>query len=388
MYFRSTILILVASLCLFSCKEKPVPKAPLTSVTVTEVIQQDVPLFSEFVGQVYGLKDIPIRARVEGFLETINFKEGRSVKKDQLLYTIDSQPFMANVATEEGKLASAKTELIRAQNDLERIRPLAKANAVSKSDLDAAIADEGAAKAGVDAALANLRLAKIEMGYCNIYSPINGVIGKTQAREGEFVGKDPNPVILNTVSRIESVRVQFFLTESEYLKLMRTFIKEGGEASERDKKTNAEKFLELILSDGSIHTEKGNIDFIDREVDASTGSILLQASFKNPNGIIRPGQFARIRANVGIEKNAILVPQKAIKELQGKFSISVLLKGNKVESRSIETGEKIGDYWIVTKGLQKGDKVIYEGAQKVRNGMQVNPKFKTFESQTNALEKK
>ena len=385
MYFRSSILIALASLSLFSCKEKTPPKVPLTSVTVTDVIQKDVPLFSEFVGQVYGLKDIPIRARVEGFLETIDFKEGRSVKKGQLLYTIDSQPFMASVATEEGKLASAKTELIRAQNDLERIRPLAEANAVSKSDLDAAIADEGGARAAVSAAAANVRLAKIEMGYCRIYSPLNGVIGKTQAREGEFVGKDPNPVILNTVSRIESVRVQFFLTESEYLKLMRAFVKEGGESTKGKKE---EDFLELILSDGSVHSEKGKIDFIDREVDASTGSILLQASFKNPNGIVRPGQFARIRANVGIAKDAILVPQKAIKELQGKFSVTVLLKDNKVESRAVETGDKIGDYWIVTEGLEKSDKIIYEGIQKVRNGMQVDPKFKTFESQTNVLESK
>jgi membrane fusion protein (multidrug efflux system) len=385
MNFQSSFIITLASLSFFSCKENTPPKAPLMSVTVTEVIQQDVPLFNEYVGQIYGLQDIPVRARVEGFLESIDFKEGRRVKKGQLLYTIDSQPFRANVATQEGDLARAKTELIRAQNDLKRIRPLAEANAVSKSDLDAAIADEGAAKAGVDAARANVRLSQIELGYCNLYSPINGVIGKTHARVGEFVGKTPNPVILNTVSKIESIRVQFFLNESQYLKIMRWLVK-NKEVEEKEKEEKAS--LELILSDGSIHTEKGTIDFIDREVDASTGSILLQATFKNPNGIIRPGQFARVRANIGTAKDAILIPQKAIKEIQGKFSITVLLKGDKVERKSVEVGEKVGDYWIVTKGLQKGDKIIYEGFQKVRNGMQVKPVFKTFESQTNALEQK
>ena len=166
-------------------------------------------------------------------------------------------------------------------------------------------------------------------------------------------------------------------------------MKNGREEFRKNNKTREEdKFLELILSDGSVHTEKGNIDFVDREVDASTGSILLQASFKNPNEIIRPGQFARIRANIGIEKNAILVPQKAVKELQGKASITVLLANNKVESKSVVVGDKVGDYWIVKEGLKKGDKVIYEGYQKVRNGMQVNPEFKTFKSQTKILDPK
>lgn len=359
---------------------------PLTSVTVTKALEKDVPLYSEYIGQTFGLKDIPIRARVEGFLEKISFKEGSKVKKGQLLYTIDSQPYKAEVATQQGMLTSAKTELIRAQNDLKRIRPLADANAVSKSDLDAAIADEGGAKAAVSAAQANLDLSKIQLGYCKIYSPINGVIGKTQARVGEFVGKDPNPVILNTVSRIESIRVQFFLTESEYLNFMRSPIAKSRRNMKNPDENKKQDYLELILSDGSVHSDKGEINFIDRQVDASTGSILIEASFKNEEGILRPGQFARIRAEKGVEKNAILVPQKAIKELQGKYIITLLKKDNTVESKNITVGEKVGDFWIVKEGVTKGDQVIYEGFQKVRNGMKVKPEFKEFESQTNILE--
>lgn len=375
---------------LFSaCKKKEVKKElPPQSVTVTKVLQQNVPLYNEFVGQIFGLKDIPIRSRVEGFLETINFQEGTNVKKDQLLYTVDDQPFQADVTTHEGLLTEAKTRLIQAENDLERIKPLAEVSAVSQSDLDAAIADRDAAKASVNAAKANLELSKIQLSYCKIYSPINGVIGRTKAREGEFVGKDPNPVILNTVSRLETVRVQFSLTESDYLGLMRELEQRKTRVDKVRSNDDSKPYLELILADGSTHTHKGIIDFIDREVNATTGSIMIQASFQNPGSILRPGQFAKIKAKVELVENAILVPQKAVAELQGKHIVTVLQKDNKIEKRTVKVGAKYCDYWIINSGIKSTDQIIYEGFQKVRNDMIVTPIFKDFESQTNVLESK
>jgi len=218
------LFILTGTLLAFtlsSCKEKQQVEAPPPEIKVVKVIQKDTPIYKEFVGQMYGLKDIPIRARVEGFLEKIYFDEGMRVYKGQLLYSVDPEPFLADVAAEKSKLAEAKTLLVNAENELARYKPLAEINAVSQSDLDAAQASRDAAVAGVDAAKANLKLSEIRLGYAQIYSPIQGVIGKTEAREGEFVGKNPNPVILNTVSRIDTMRVQFFLTEAEYLTLIK-----------------------------------------------------------------------------------------------------------------------------------------------------------------------
>ncbi len=232
-------------------------------------------IYQEFVGQVYGLKDISIRARVEGFLEGIYFDEGRGVKKGQLLYTIESQPFEADVAAKMSLLAEAKIMFVNAESELNRIRPLAEINAVSQSDLDAAVARFEASQASVEAAEANLRAAQIQLSYTKIKAPISGIIGKTKAKVGDFVGREPNPVILNVVSRIDVILVEFFLTESEYLIVAR----EWNKNKELEEVEREEPYLELILSDGSIHNHKGIVEFIDREVDPTTGSILLQASF-------------------------------------------------------------------------------------------------------------
>jgi membrane fusion protein (multidrug efflux system) len=382
---RPICLAAILTIALFSActkKEEKKKQAP-QAVTVTKAIKKDVALYSEFVGQVFGLKDIPIRARVEGFLLSINFKEGFAVKKDQLLYTIDAQSYNADVATQEGLLAETKTRLIQARNDLARIKPLAKVNAVSKSDLDAAIADKNAADAAVSAATASLELSKIQLSYCNVFSPMDGIIGKTKARVGEFVGKDPNPVILNTVSRVDTIRVQFSVTESDYLYIMRRANKTKQKRASERKGT-----IELILSDGSLHDHFGVLDFIDREVNATTGSIMIQASFPNPDRLVRPGQFAKIRGKVETVKGAILVPQKAVSELQGVHILTVLTAGNIIKKRTVKTGSKLGDYWIIEEGIEEGDQVVYEGIQKVRNNMVVNPELKQFVSQTNVLDNK
>jgi len=361
-----------------SCGEKEQKAPPPPDIPVVNVLEQDVPIFQDFVGQVYGEVDIPIRARVIGFLEGIHFEEGRKVTKGQLLYTVDKQPYQAEVARQQSALAEARTSYTKATSDLNRIKPLAEINAVSQSDLDAAQAEYEAALAYVDAAEASVRLAKIELGYCYIKSPIDGIIGKTQAKVGEFVGQSPNPVILNTVSIIENVRVEFFLTENDYLKLSRE-VREA--RKERPQAEEDRTKLKLILSDGSIHPHKGHLDFINREVDQQTGSLLVQASFQNPEKILRPGQFARVRVELRTEDNAVLLPQKCLIELQGTFSVATVDENNEIKFKTVEVGPVYQDYWIIKSGIEPTDRVVLEGVQKVRGGMKVTPQLTTYKSE-------
>jgi len=375
MKFRITYLFLIF-LVAFSCKkEQKVKKLPPQTYKVFKVEPKSVPIYQEFVGQIYGAKDIPIRARVDGFLEKIHFVEGSRVKKGQLLYTIDPKRYVETVAAQKSMVAQAKTMLIQNENDLNRVIPLAKLDAVSKRELDMAKAKRDAAISSLEAAKANLEIAQINLGYTKIYAPINGIIGKTMAQEGEFVGKEPNPVILNTISEIKSIKVQFFLSENEYLKAAKVFLlnKRVKNIDERSNKRD----LELILSDGTVYKYKGKIDFIDRSIDPSTGSILLQASFPNPEGLLRPGQFARLKIMIYKDKDALMVPQKAISELQGQYSVFVVKDDNTIVAKQVKPGEKIGEFWIIDEGLKSGDRVVLEGLQKIKSGMEIVPEETT-----------
>lgn len=360
---------------LFSCGGNDAPQTPLPQIEVFEITSEDVPLYHDFVGTIAGQKDIAIRARVNGFLEGIHFNEGFLVKKGELLYTIESQQYEAESAEAQSRLAEAQTRLAKAEADLNRIRPLAENNAVSQSELDAAVASYDAAQASVQAAEANLRATNIQLGYTKVKAPISGLIGKTKAKVGDFVGQSPNPVILNVVSLIDTILVDFFLTENQYL----TFVKKAKDNDDKSLKEkdpelkNARASLELILSDGSVHPHKGYIKFIDREIDPMTGAILIQASFPNPDEILRPGQFAIVRIRTDVVEDGILIPQRCVSELQGRYSVFVVNSDNVVERREINASSKIGSMWLINKGLDIGEKVIYEGLQKVRPGMTVNP---------------
>jgi membrane fusion protein (multidrug efflux system) len=354
-------------------QEDPAKKAPPPPPEIPVIVTkgQDVPLYQEFVGQVFGAKDIAIRARVEGFLNEIHFQEGSRVKTGDLLYTLESQPFDADVAAQMSRVAEAKTMLAKATSDLKRIRPLAKQKAVSQSDLDAAVAQYEASVASVEAAEANLRAAKIQLGYTKIYSPLEGIIGKTKARVGDFVGRSPNPVILNTVSEIETMLVQFFITESQYLQMSRRLLEL--ESAALDTRAPPEANLELILADGSIYEHKGRFDFLDRGIDPTTGSILLQASFPNPDRLLRPGQFGKIKARTEVVKGGILIPQRCVTELQGQYKVYVVNESNKVEERDVSMGAKVESYWLILEGLEAGEKVVYEGLQMIGDGILVEP---------------
>lgn len=395
--FNMKTLFFVALIAfMFSCKppveEKPKPPP---EIPVVQVIQKDVPIIAEFVGQTYGYFDISIRTRVDGVLERMHFQEGGRVKKKQLLYTIDPAQqqsrvaeSMSKVAQAMSQIAEAETLLAKAESDVNRYRPLAEINAVAESDLDAAEAQFGAAKAKIgaanaalEAANANLDYANIQLSYTKIYAPISGIIGISEAKVGDYVGKEPNPVVLNAISRIDTILVQFSITEKEYLtfaKFVNELKKQGIDPSKEEIKS-----LKLILADGSTHEYPGRIDFTDRQIDPTTGTLLVQASFSNPDRIIRPGQFARLKIKMKEIKGALLVPQRCVTELQGQYSVFVVNAENKIESRQIKIGEKIGDYWIVSEGLTPQDKIVLEGLQKVGSGLEVNPVLTEFESQTN-----
>ncbi len=361
--------IIILSILLYTCGSDDVTDAVKFQVPVYVTKGQNVPMYIDFVGQVYGYKDIAIRARVEGFLEGIHFQEGSRIKEGKLLYTLESQQFRADEAAMLSRVAEAKTMLAKAESDLNRYRPLAEQNAVSESDLDAAVASYDAAVSSVKAAEANLRASRIQLSYTKIYSPINGTIGKTQAKVGDFVGKSPNPVILNVVSRIDTILVEFFLSENQYLNVARYFSSQ--EYLERDLDDKAK--IRLILSDGSLYDHAGKIDFIDRGIDPTMGAILVQASYPNPDELIKPGQYAKVQIELMSGKNSIFVPQRCLMELQGQYQVYVVDDSGKVEARQVKVDHKVNNFWHITEGLTANEKVIYEGLQKVRSGHIVEP---------------
>jgi membrane fusion protein (multidrug efflux system) len=372
------ILPCILFLLFFSCskKEEKQAQAPPPQVIVVVTQAKDVPIYQDFVGQIYGFKDIAIRARVEGFLEGIHFEEGSRIEKGALLYTLESQPFEAEVAAKMSRVAEANTMLAKAKSDLDRIEPLAKEKAVSESDLDSAVAQYEASIESVKAAEANLRASNIQLGYTKIYSPISGIIGKTKAKVGDFVGRSPNPVILNTISRIDTVLVEFFITETQYLQLARQYSSKVESAARKPRKES----LELILADGSLYDHKGKSEFVDRNVDPTTGAILVQASFPNPKELLRPGQFAKIKALVDVVKGGILIPQRCVVELQGLYSVYVVGDDDKVQTRSVKVGPKIKQFWLITEGLKPAEHIVYEGLQRLKDGIVVKPTVKEIES--------
>ncbi len=384
---RLLILSIFLATLIAGCSENKNIETRIQEINVVEVQQKDIPLYREFVGEIFGNKDIPIRARVDGVLEGIYFEEGFKVKKGQLLYAIDPQQQESRVNAQKSKVAEAETVLAKAKSDLDRYKPLAEQNAVSKSDLDAKQAQYDAALSSLEAAKANLKSAEIELGYTKIYSPINGIIGKTKAKVGDYVGRDPNPVILNTVSETDEVRVNFYLTETDYLQIFRELIERentvGTKSKSEIRENNSE--IELLLSDGSTYEYMGSVDFIDRGVDPSTGTILVECIFPNPDLILRPGLYAKVKVKMEDRTGAILIPQRCVMELQGQYSVYIVNAENKIEARQIVPGQKVGDYLLVNDGLQPGEKIVIDALQKVRSEMEISPVVTEFQSQTSSI---
>ncbi len=369
---RISLVINLFVLLLICCGGEDGPAdLPPPKIQVYVTTETDVPIYREFVGETLGDININITARVRGFLEGMYFEEGSRVKKGELLYTIESQPFEEKVAQAQSRLAATQIDYANTESDLGRIKPLAEENAISQIDLDSAQAKYDASIEAVKAAQANLRAAELELSYTKIHSPIDGVIGKTNAKVGDFVGASPNPVILTTVSYIDTMAVQFFLTQAEYLEAARRIIE--AELAQEDKTKEQPANFELILADNTVYGYKGKFDFIDRNFESSTGAILIQLLFPNPEQLLRPGLFAKVRAKVEEVKNGILVPQRCVVELQGTFSVLIVDEENKVQNRKVQVGPTIKQFWLITEGLKPGERVIYEGLQKVKEGQIVNP---------------
>lgn len=370
---------LAAVAVLSACSEGADPDAsavaPPMKVLVQPVETRDVELFIDMVGTTLGTQDVPIRARAEGFLESMDFQEGSFVKKGDPLYTIDAQPYMARLVEAQSQLAAAQTNLAKSQSDLARIKPLAEMNAVSAQDLDGAVAQEAAARASVRASEAGVDLAEIDLSYTQIFAPIDGLIGLTLAKPGEFVGREPNPVVLNTLSDVNPIRVRFSISEREYLIVARTYLATHKVARQGDTASPPEQGndLVLILADGSELPDKGKVVATSQAINQDTGTYTLEASFPNENMLLLPGQFARVRALYQVLKDVDVIPRTAVSEMQGLFRVYVVDESGTVAVREVTLGPETNNDVVVESGLNPGESVIVEGLQKVRPGLTVQP---------------
>ncbi len=349
---QKRMLLFLVVLAVAGCKKAEVVAPPPIKVNVVKAIENDVPVYEDFVAQVFGESDVEIRARVEGWVTSVNFKEGSSVKKGELLYVIDDIQYKAHVDRDASEVASAMAEYVRAQNDLNRVRPLAEINALSKKDLENAIASFDAAQAQVKAREASLENTKIELGYTRVYAPFAGVVGTSNVRVGDYASRAGENSVLTTISSIEAIRVRFQISEREYLRIVKLT---------KEELSAARKNVQLVLADNSIYPEKGEVNFADREIDPKTGTLTIEASFKNINGLLRPGMFVKTRILLSTVPHAVLVPQRAVFQLQSLSQIFLVTDSSTLKVGIVETGQKIGDAWIITKGLKGGDKVAVVG---------------------------
>jgi len=372
-HFRTLRLAGLGSACLAlllasGCgKEQKSQAPPPPTVEVMGVIQKNVPIHSEWVGTADGLVNATIRAQVTGYLTKQNYREGDLVRAGQVLFEIDPRTFQAAVDVAKGSLAQARARWATANATLERVRPLAARNAVSQKDLDDAVGAEASTRAAVESAQAQLEEAQLNLGFTRITSPVAGIAGIAKAQIGNLVG--PGQIQeLTTVSTVDPIKVYFSVSEQEYMRFR------GGAGAQASKLRAEEIPLELILADGTVYPRKGRISLADRQVDVRTGTLRIGALFPNPGNLLRPGQFALVRATMETKIGALLVPQRAVSELQGKFLVAVVGADNTVDIRTVTPAERVGSLWVIDQGLNPGETVVVEGVQKVRTGVRVVPK--------------
>src|SRR5271163_210439 len=354
--------------------------APL-EVQVVTVEQKDVPIYSEWIGTLDGLVNADVRAQVTGYLMQQGYQEGAFVKKGQLLFQIDPRPFQAALDQAEGQLAQAKALLAnavavqgRTQLDVNRYTPLAKEEAASQQDLDNAVQNNLAAKATVATAEAQIKTdqaavetAKINLDFTRLTSPIDGIAGQAQLQVGALVNLSSGPV--TSVSTVDPIKVYYTVGEPQYLAWRKRFPTETTrEAADKNLR------LQLILADGTTYSHEGKFFFADRQVDVGTGAIRIAGLFPNPGNILRPGGYGKVRAVIRLQQGALLVPQRAVTELQGGYQVAVVGSDNKADIRTVTVGDRSGTQWVISEGLKPGERVIAEGVQKVHAGAQVDPK--------------
>jgi membrane fusion protein (multidrug efflux system) len=410
--FNLTLLVLTATLVMTTGCSNPTSGATAPAsldVEVAPVEQRDVPIYSEWIGTLDGYVNADIKAEVSGYLLEQAYQEGSFVKKGQLLFQIDPRPFQAALelaegqqAQAEGQLAQARAQLAQAeaqvsvaeanqrrtQLDVDRYTPLAQQKAITQQDLDNATQNNLAAKAqvqsaeaqvataraqiiaagaAVQAATATAETAQINLGFTKLTSPIDGIPGIAQQQVGSLVS--PASPTITTVSTVDPIKVYFTVAEQEYLDFHRRYSTPATLDAERKGLR-----LELILADGTVYPQNGNFYFADRQVDVRTGAIRVAGLFPNAGNTLRPGQYGKVRTALRMQPGALLVPQRAVNELQGSYQIAVVDRQNKVDIRTVKVGDRIGNDWLISDGLKAGERVVAEGVQKVRPGMQVNPK--------------
>lgn len=363
---------------------KPALRAPASvppDVAVVQVEQEDVPIYGEWIGTLDGLVNADVRAQVTGYLQTQGYQEGAFVKKGQLLFQIDPRPFQAALDQAEGQLSQAKATLANAEAvqgrtdlDVKRYTPLAKEQAASQQDLDNAVQNDLAARATVETAKAQIKTdeaavetAKINLEFTRLVAPIDGIAGQAELQVGALVTPGSAPV--TSVSTVDPIKVYFTVSEPQYLAWRKRFPTETSRLA-ADKALR----LKLILADGSTYGQEGRFYFADRQVNESTGAIRIAGLFPNPGSVLRPGGYAKVRAVISIQHGALLVPQRAVSELQGGYQVAVVDGDNKVNVRTVTVGDRVGSQWIIVSGLNHAERVVAEGVQKVRTGAHVNPK--------------
>jgi membrane fusion protein (multidrug efflux system) len=348
-----------------ACENKSVSAAPGAppTVQVIEVAQRDVPVYHEWIATLDGYVNAVIQPQVSGYLVQQNYREGALVHKNDVLFKIDPRPFQAILDQAKAQLAQAEAQLGKTQLDVQRDTPLAREKAIAQSQLDNDIQANLAAKATVEADKAAVEQAEINLEFTNVRSLVDGVAGIATGQVGNLVGPQ---TVLTTVSQLDPIKVYFVVSEQQYL----AFVQRNPTVASREK-AERELVLELVLSDGTTYPRKGKFFAADRHVDAQTGAIRLAGLFPNPDNVLRPGQYGRVRFISYIKPAALLVPQKAVTELQGMYQVAVVGSDDKVSIRTVQVGERSGPMWIIEQGVKPGERVVVEGVQKVRDGMPV-----------------
>jgi membrane fusion protein, multidrug efflux system len=368
-YSRLSSLVFAAVVVCNGCSSsKPNAAPPPPGVTVATVLQKDVPVYQEWVGTMAGNVDADIRPKVDGFLLNKLYSEGSFVEKGQPMFHLDQRQSQAAVEQAKGQLEQARAGLAQAEIDVNRYTPLVQQKAVSQAELDKATSMQRAGTAQVAAAQAVLDNAELNLTWATVVSPISGIAGIAKVGVGDLM--TPN-TIMATVSAVNPVYVDFSIAEQDYLRFARDKNGRGGD-------------IELILGDGTAYPKRGHTLLVNREIDSRTGTIQVRAEFPNPTNVLRPGQYARIRSKTEVRKDALLIPQRAVAELQGIYQVGVVDSENKVTIRAVKPGPQFGDMWVIESGLQLGDKVVVDGLQRLRDGMVVSPTdFK--DTQANAV---
>jgi membrane fusion protein, multidrug efflux system len=352
-----------------ACSKPAPPPPPPPSVEVAPVIQRDVSIYQEWIGTLDGNVNAEIRPQIDGYVLSRDYPEGSLVRAGQILFQIDPREFKAAVDQAKASLAQHEATLANAKTTVARYKPLAAQKAISQQELDDALTREQTAQANVESARAALERANLNLGWTKVTSPIDGIAGTAKTQVGDLVGRTTS---MTTVSQVNPIRVYFNPSEQEYL----AWVAKHGppEKTIRAGPSLEEGPLQLILSDGSVFPHRGRGILVGREVDVKTGTIQVAGVFKNPGNLLRPGQYAKVRAAMDVKKGAILVPQRAVSELQGSYQVAVVGPDNKVTIKVVKTGQTEGNLYIIDQGLEPGDRVVVEGLQRVRSGMTVVPK--------------